>query len=301
MNKIPVGQTISGAYEFAFAGFLSVLGITWFPYLVLLAFAAAVVFALEPGLPGHILRGEFDVPLLIEIARIYGLIGLAALVVRAMVTVGLQKKVLGTLEGPTFFYFSLGSPVWILLGAYILVIIALIFILALTACVVGAIAFAAIHYVANFGYAIAVVAGIVGLCWYIYACVRLTFFLPAVVVAEGHLGLVRSWELGSGNFWRIFAVLFVVFVPVAIGLGMLQRAVLAPLVLPPHFADELRNMTPEHIGTFYMSIAKAFLQQMHQALPFVIVFNVIQSIIFLGLGNGAIGKAYLAVTRKGAD
>ncbi len=32
MNKLPVGETISGAYGFAFAGFLSVLGITDLPH-----------------------------------------------------------------------------------------------------------------------------------------------------------------------------------------------------------------------------------------------------------------------------
>ena len=50
-------------------------------------------------------------------------------------------------------------------------------------------------------------AGIVAVLWYIYAAVRLVFFLPAVVVAEEQIGLGRSWALGRGNFWRIIIVI----------------------------------------------------------------------------------------------
>lgn len=299
MRKIPIGETISGAYSFAFAGFLSVLGIAWFPHLVLLAFAGALIYGLDPGLPGEVLRGEFNPGMLFSVLRIYGLLSLATMLVQAIVTVGLQKKALGKLEGPTFFYFTLGTPVWLLLATYILSVVAIIFVFVLTAGVVAAIAVAASHYVAQFGNAIAAVAIIAGVCWYIYFVVRLTFFLPSVVVAEEQIGLVRAWELGAGNFWRIVLVFIVVFLPVSIGFGMIRNAVLAPLVIPGDLAGRFHpGMSMDDIMHTYAGFGKAFMQDLYRAGPFVLVLAVIESIVFLGLGNGAVAAAYRGVTGK---
>lgn len=300
MGKIPVGETISGAYGFAFAGFLTVLGTVWFPFLVFLAFCAGVVFLVAPDLPGHIIRGEFDLPVLYSVMRIAGLITLASWIVRAMVIVGLQERALGRVTGPTFFYFSLGAPVWRMIGATFLAVLALIFIGLLTTGVTVALGIAAYKYVAHFGTAIAVVLGIIAACWFIYAVVRLVYFLPAVVVAEERIGLGRSWELGGGNFWRIVAVSFVVFVPVAIGFGIVQNAIVGPFILPHDFSQHLKaGATPGEIAQAYEDVLKAFLQQIHTVLPFFIVFSVVRDLVFLGLGNGAIAKAYLGVTGKG--
>ena len=38
---------------------------------------------------------------------------------------------------------------------------------------------------------------------------------------------------------------------------------------------------------------------MRAALPVILALGVIQHLIFLGLGNGAVGKAYLGATGKG--
>jgi hypothetical protein len=300
MQKIPVGETISAAYSFAFAGFLSVLGTLWLPYVVLAAFSAGVVLLLAPDLPGHLMRGELDDSVMFGIGRVAGLIGLASIVVSAMVTVGLQERALGRVEGPTFFYFSLGAPVWRMIGAILLLILVLILILGLLVGATVAVSIAAIHFVPHVGTAIAVIAGIVAACWYIYAVVRLSFFLPAVVVAEGQIGLGRSWELGAGNFWRIFAVMFVVFVPVAIGFGIVQNAVIGPFMPvdfhAPHFHS---GMSPDEIRDAYVAFAKSMLMQFRNAWPFLIVLGIIREVVNRGLGNGAIGKAYRFVTEGG--
>jgi hypothetical protein len=298
MHKIPVGETISGAYGFAFAGFLSVLGTVWFPYLIFVAFSAGAIYLIAPDLPGHVMRGEFDATTLFSVYRVGGLIWLASLVVRAMVTVGLQERALGRTEGPTFFFFSLGARVWLMIAAVFLAILSIIFIGILTVGVTAAACVAAVHYVPHFGRAIAVVLGIVASCWFIYAVVRLTFFLPAVVVAEERIGLGRSWELGGGNFWRIVAVLFVVIVPVAIGLAIVQNAVIGPFMVfrGPQFQFH-QGMTPGEVADMYGAIVKASLMQIRGVLPFFIVFTLVQELIYLGLGNGAVGKAYSAVSK----
>ena len=60
MHKIPVGETISGAYGFAFAGFLTVLGTVWFPYLLLLAIDGGAVYLIAPDLPAQLMHGNID-------------------------------------------------------------------------------------------------------------------------------------------------------------------------------------------------------------------------------------------------
>ncbi|HTW33787.1 MAG TPA: hypothetical protein VMD53_04145 [Rhizomicrobium sp.] len=299
MNKLPVGETISGAYGFAFADFLSVLGVAWLPHVIYVLLIVGIVYGLAPELPGQVMRGEFDISMLYTLRRIGGLIWLVGLVIQSMVTVGLQKKALGEMPGPTFFYFSLGAPVWRMIGATFLAILAYIFIVVLTVGVTVALALAATKFVAHFGAAIAVILGIVASFWLIYTAVRLFFFLPAVVVAEEQIGLVRSWELGGGNFWRIFAVVFVVFVPVAIGFGIIENALIGPF-LPADLMTHLHpGMTADQLGNFYMLIVKETFQSMRGALPLIVALVVIRSIVFLGLGNGAVAKGYLGVTDKG--
>jgi uncharacterized protein YjeT (DUF2065 family) len=297
MHKLPVGETISGAYGFAFADFLSVLGIAWLPHVIYVLLIAGIIYGLAPELPGQVMRGDIDYSTLYALRRIGGLIWLVGIVVQSMVTVGLQKKALGEMPGPTFFYFSLGAPVWRMIGAAFLAILSYILIVALTVAATVALVLAAIKFVAHFGIAIGVIVGIIASCWLIYAAVRLFFFLPAVVVAEGQIGLIRSWEMGGGNFWRIFAVCFVVFVPVAIGFGILQNILIGPFLPPDLFTHFHPNMTPTELSDFYLSIVKGLLRAMRVALPLIIVFGLIRSIVFLGLGNGAVAKGYLGVSK----
>src|SRR5271170_6653165 len=230
MRKIPVGETISAAYHFAFAEFLTVLGTVWLPYLVFVALCTGLVFALVPGLPGHIMHEDYDTAFF-EIARIGGLIWLASIILRAMVTVGLQERVLGRAQGPAIFYFSLGAAVWRMIAASILVILLLILLLVLLSVVTGIFYYVVATFIPHVGIAIGVVGIIAAVCWYIYAIFRFSFFLPAVVVAENEIGIGRSWQLGGGNFWRIIAVIFVALVPVSIGFAIVQNAVVGPMMM----------------------------------------------------------------------
>jgi len=299
MNKLPVGETISGAYGFAFADFLSVLGIAWLPHVIYVLIIAGIIYGLAPELPGQLMRGEFDASIFYTIRRIAGLIWLVGIVVQAMVTVGLQKKALGEMPGPTFFYFSLAAPVWRMIGATFLAILAWIFILILTIGAAVVLGILGAKFAPHFSIAISVIVGIIASCWVIYAAVRLFFFLPAVVVAEEQIGLVRAWELGGGNFWRIFAVIFVVFVPVLIGFGIVENALVGPF-LPVDFMTHFHpGMTPDQLNDFYMSFAKEMIRSMRGALPLLAAIAIIRSIVFLGLGNGAVAKGYLGVTGKG--
>ncbi|MGB8365047.1 MAG: hypothetical protein ACLQUZ_16900 [Rhizomicrobium sp.] len=302
MDRIPVAKTISGAYGFAFGNILSVLGIIWFPYVILAAIAAGAVFGLAPGLLGDIMHGEIGPPLFFAIARVAGVIWLASIVIHAMVMVGLQQKALGRHEGNSFFFFSLDAPVWRMIGAMFLAFLVLLLIFALTAAAAAAASFAAVKFVPHGGNAIAAVAVIAAVLWCIYASVRLTFLLPAVVVAEERIGLGRSWELGGGNFWRMVAVFLAVFVPAAIGLGIVSQALIGPFIaFPPDFASHFgQHMTPEEIGNAYATFFISMSKQMVAAWPVFLIIQAIETVIYQGLGNGMIANAYLGVTSSGS-
>jgi hypothetical protein len=299
MHKIPVGETISGAYGFAFAGFLTVLGTVWFPFLVLGAVDAGLMKLIAPDLFDQIRHGNFDTTLMLDIRRIQWVSWIFSLIIQSMIAVGLQERALGRVQGPTFFYFSLGGSVWRMVGAMFLLIVSIIVIVALSIAAAVAVSIVAINHIPHYGPVVAAVMSIVTSCWVIYACVRLSFFLPAVVVAEGHIGLGRSWELGGGNFWRIFVIYFAIIVPVAIGFYILWASLVGPL-LPWDLLSHIRpGMTATEIQQLDLDILKRLFQELRGAWPVVLALFVIQQLIFIGLHNGAIGKAYLAVADKG--
>jgi hypothetical protein len=294
MNKIPVGETISGAYSFAFTKILSVLGIFWLPYVLFAAIVAAAVHFLAPDLPNQIMHGPWDMSLAMNFRRISGIVFLFGIVASAMVTVGLQRKALGLHPGPVFFYFSLGAPVWLLIGAFILAILVIILVVAITVGICMAIWFGA----ASIGSPAAVaavraIAIVAGVCWIIYLEVRLLFFLPAVVVAENTIGLGRSWTLAGGNFWRIIAVWIVVFLPVAIGFGMVSNALIGPFL--PNF-DFLKHQPADP-----QMFINTLMQQFRVLGPVYLVFAFVERVVFWGLGNGAIATAYRHVVGTPAE
>jgi hypothetical protein len=288
MNKIPVGETISRAYSFAFSDLLSIFGVMWFPYLLFFAICAGLVLLAVPELPRMISQQQFDPMAFVGLVRIGGLIGLMAFIVGAMVTVGVQRKAQGLHPGAVYFYFSLGAPVWRMLGAFFLAVLLIILSTAISAGLCVAIWFAAGSYAPAFEWPVRVVAIVVAVLWYFYMTVRLMFFLPAVVVAEERIGLGRSWELGGGNFWRIFVVWIAVFFPVIIGFSMISQAVFGS-VIP--FGAFHPNMTPQEI-------LRIVLPQLLAMGPFIVLFQLIERIVLTGLANGAIANAYLAVVPK---
>jgi hypothetical protein len=264
-----------------------------------LAIYVGIVMLSAPDLPGHLMGGEIDDSVLPQLQLINNIALLPSLIVGAMITVGLQERALGRVQGPTFFYFSLGASVWRMVGALILLVLLLLLIFVLLACVAGAFIYASVHFIPHFGIAIGVIAGIAAFCWYIYAIVRFMFFLPAVVVAEGRIGIERAWELGRGNFWRIFAVMFVTIVPAVIAFYIVLGAVFAPAFMSLHLPQIHPNISADEMKEFYLSFARSILQQFGHAWPFVIVLGFIWTAIIRGLGNGAIAKAYLAVAEGG--
>lgn len=299
MSKIPVGETISHAYGFGFKRFLSVLGVTWFPYLVTVVACIGLAYLAAPDLFRQLSHGQFDQNVLL--ANLPHLLGVASLtwilffITSCMVRVGLLRLALGLHPGPVFVFFSLGSEVWMMVGAMFLVALVSILVGLLTAAAVGAIVFGTqMIHVAAAARGIAAVAVIVGVFWFIYFYVRLAFFVPAVVVAEKEVGLGRAWTLGGGNFWRIVLVVVAVFFPVAIGFSMVESAITGPFMLQTDIFQHPDQLTPQ-------ILTKALAHYLALLGPLYFLLAFIRTILFAGLGAGVVGSAYRGVVPAAAE
>ena len=285
MPKIPVGQTVESAYRFAFKQFFAVLGIMWFPYLAVIAVAGGLTVAMLPGLLRATEAGTLPLSAIPGLVGLGVLVALGLFVAGAMVRVGLMRRALGMQTGWVFIYFSFAAPVWRMLGAMILAALVLLGIALASAAAVG-IVWGISH--ALMGEAISgVLTGIaaaVAAPFFVYAAVRLVFFLPAVVVAEEQIGLGRAWALGGGNFWRIVVVILAVFIPVMILFGaigaMLGTSIFAPAMEPATFHDAIRQMS----------------ERLASAInPLTILFEIAYITVLTGISTGAIAGAYRAI------
>lgn len=292
MRKIPVGDTISKAYGFAFSNFLSIIGIAWLPYLTVGIIAAGLVLLVAPDLPRELMQGDFDPFAMLSVVRIFSLLAVLLFIAGCMVIVGIQRKALGRHPAPVFAYFSLGAPVWRMAAAFFLAWLVIVFIGAVTAAVTVALWFAVWRLDSPYLEIVRGLAIVAAACWFIYMSVRLTFLLPVVVVAEDRIGLGRAWELGGGNFWRMLAVMIAVFVPAAIAFGILESALFGvSLVMPWHLRPE---MDVQELG-------RMILRQYGTLSLLAIIFGVVERIFFIGLGNGMIASAYLALVQPASD
>ena len=283
-GKVPVERAITDGYGFLFRNFFSLLGTIWLPYLVFLLLSAGLVWLITPDLPRMLMAQDFDVPFVMRLVRLGLLVAVLGFITGCMVTVGVQRKALGLHPRPVWYYFSLGGQVWRLAGALFLAAIAIFLISLVTGCVC-----AAIWYVADSlggaGRLIRVLDVCAAGAFLIYVMVRLLFFLPAVVVAEGGIGLERAWILGGHNFWRILIVSIAILVPVFLVFHFLAVALLGPAARLP--------MGPEITAR---EILRAIVLNYGAVGPFVIALQILERIVFLGAMNGAVASAYFAVS-----
>ena len=269
------------------------LGVTWFPYVVLSAVCCGLAYLAAPELIRELAHGKFDQNLLManlpHLLGIFSLVWILVFITSCMIRVGLLRLALGEHPGPVFFFFSLGAEVWMMVGAFFLAALIIVLVAILTVAAVIAVWFGAgtisVPAAVN---AIRAVAIIAGALWFVYFYVRLIFFLPAVVVAEKEIGLGRAWTLGGGNFWRIVVVAIAVFFPVAIGYSMVQAAITGPFFYHMDFLKDPHQFTPQ-------DFTKLIAQQLSSVGPVYLLLLFIRTILFEGLGAGLVGSAYRGV------
>ena len=218
MTKIPVGKTIAHAYKFTFQNFLTIISVMW-PAWVLIV---GIMFLLRGDLAAltHAsatrdfsqLRGHWG-PLLLAY--------LVILVLLFMQIAGLTRLSLGLPMPSRYYYFSLGKPVWRLIGAVLLTIIAIAAVLiayVLVIFVLGLVTRIFLHDQSSvLAKAIlgllAALAFLAGYCGVIFMTARFFFLLTPVVVAEETINIGRAWLLTNRNFWRMFLIILSILLP----------------------------------------------------------------------------------------
>ena len=285
-GKLPVERTISDAYRFAFARFLSILGTIWLPYSIFALIIFALVRLMAPDLPQMIARGDFDLAAGMSLLRLVVLVSMFGFIVGAMVTVDLQRKAMGTHTGRPYVYFSLAAPVWRMAGALFLAGV-VVFVVALIAGVVCLAIWWAAGSLGAAGALIRVVAVLATIAFVIYVMLRLAFFLPAVVVAENSIGIERAWILGGHNFWRILIVAIAIVLPVVIVFHLLSWTLFSPLL----------SWNGLHGQSGIRELLHAGLMQLGPKTWLLLFFQILERILLVGLINGAVASAYLAVSR----
>jgi hypothetical protein len=299
MKKIPVGATIARAYRFAFGDFFRILGVLW-PAMLLM------------WLPSFLMRQQMMTLSMQMAARDYSglrevwplllLFYVIAFILIFMQVIGIAQLALDRHKGPVWFYFSLGQPVWRLIGSFLLLIVAIIvgwLAVVLGMIIIGFVLGLIAKLVNNsiFGTGTAILTGLAGIvlwCGYFYSLVRLTFLLTPVVAAEEEgFALARSWTLGKGNFWRMFAVLLAVFLPFLIlEFVFLFEFMFKGVPFPPLHASAAQTAAYQAaINARSMETMNALVHYWYVTYPLFIAIMV----VFYGSAVGAQCFAYRAL------
>lgn len=303
--KIPFERTIAGAYRFVFANIVSIVGIGWFPFLLVGLSAIGLVYAILPQFNELLVTGQDKwsqaqlVPAVFSMSGAIFLIVILLILATAMVNVGIMRKALGQHPGPVFVFFSLGSQVWRMIGAYFLLMLLAWGVLLAFVIGIGCVSYLLSRISPTVQVLGTTLLAGASFIWGIYAAVRVQFFLPAIVVAENHIGIRRSWNLGRGNFWRILGILLLVTLPAYFALStiissMMQMALGAQLLpmsgWPPDPAHPA--MTAEELQHYFTTLLGA----LRSIWPYMAVVELLYVIVVTGLTAGAIANAYNLVT-----
>jgi hypothetical protein len=295
--KIPFERTIAAAYRFVASNFVSVLGIGWFPFLVLVLIGAALLRSVMPRLELVLQIGQEKWSpdqagqILAPIVGAGFVFAVTVILAAAMVIVGMMRKALGQHPAPIYFFFSFGSQVWRMIGAYVLLLLLLWAVTIGVAIGIGIVSAVLSKALPAAQVPVTVLLPCVAVLWGIYAIVRLQFFLPAVVVAENHIGLRRSWQLGRGNFWRIIGIVIVIILPIGIVHSILTNI----LLQTPMTVNPATMMTPEQVRAYFAATMNAA----GRVWPLLVLIEMLYMVIVTGLAAGAIANAYNYVAGTG--
>jgi membrane-anchored glycerophosphoryl diester phosphodiesterase (GDPDase) len=178
--------------------------------------------------------------------------------------------------------------VWRLIGSHVLVMLLAWGAMALIGGSIAAISFGLSKVSQGAQVTATVILVILAYLWFIYAAVRLVFFIPAVVVAENHIGIRRAWHLGKGNFWRIVGIYLVVTLP----LGMAVNTVASSLLQMAMGQDGMVMTNPADAQKLFLVMFHA----LGRIWPYYLVLQFIAMVLQAGLLSGAIANAYSLVT-----
>lgn len=249
MQKIPIGQAIAFGYGFLLSNPGTVARLTWLPllfaglvtYLGMAAYFDGSIAYEQTENVASLARGGFV--LLVAIAL--------SLFFYAMIAVALTREALGLRAGKPMATFAIGRDEWNMFRAYGRYMLALVAV-GIVSGIGGGLVAGILTVVLGFGEGDAraayVVAGfaVLILLPIAYYGARMWLLLPSVVLLE-NAGVRRAYDLLKGNFWRAFAVLIVLTLPVIV-LQLIVAELIqggAPPGTPESTADTVRVLQDE--------------------------------------------------------
>lgn len=296
MKKIPVGATIAQAFGFVVRNVLNILGIMIIPMVVMWIPS----FAMRPQLTAISARmAARDYSGMAHLWAILLPFYVVGFVLMAMQFIGIAELALDTKKAPRWFYFSLGAPVWRLAGSFLFLILVIVLgwlAAVLVNVVLGAAVKAALGgnmagWALALTGALVLVGSVVIWCAYLYSLVRLGFLLiPVIAAREPGFGVARGWALGRGNFWRMFAIAVVNWLPLVIleivlVVTVMFRGVSFP---PPHASAQQAAAFQTATQANVASLMNGLYAYWYITLPLFAVLMV----LFYGFGVGAQVFAY---------
>ena len=224
MRRIAVVATVRDAYIFTLTQLGSVIGLIWVA-MVMLTVARFFVFhrfydafsefltGANPALMGPVL--------LMMLAYL-----VAALLLYAVMLVGVVQLALGTRAAPSLIHFAFGALEWRMFRAFfafvgLMMLVSMTILLAVDAVVAFVPGAKPDQAIGNVMALAMVATGMV-------LAARFLLLLPALSVLETGPALRRAWALSAGNFWPLVGVLIGLFLPlflvlVLIDAGMGER------------------------------------------------------------------------------
>lgn len=225
MRRISVVATIRDAYIFTLTQLGSVIGLIWVSMVMITVARFFTFYRFYNEFGDFMASGNaarMGPILLMMVAYL-----VAALLLYAVMLVGVVQLASGTRAAPSFVHFAFGALEWRLFRAFFaffgLMMLAgmsvLLAVDAILALVPGA--------KSNMG-TLGNVMALAMICASFVLSARFLLLLPAIAVHETGPALRRAWALSAGNFWPLVGVLLGLFLPllavfVLIDVGMGER------------------------------------------------------------------------------
>lgn len=231
MTKIPVKETIVEAYRYTFGHIGKIIAMIWLPQILL---TVGGYYALKPYLlfaAGNPDGAEVlqNGPMLLTLYAYF----FAAVILSAWIWSIIVKELLAPTKSVSYMAFLHPGPLHRVIGAFF-AILGLFLVSAIILGLIGA-TLSGLHS------SLAEMALIVVWCAVVfYFGLRLGYQITPVALAEGKLGLARSWQLTAGNFWRIAAIALATLLP----LGLISEIGQIAIMGPGHFAQMFGNFDP---------------------------------------------------------
>ena len=318
-DKVAVGEAVQAGYRFGFSS--DAVGMAWLPCLLALAVTTAIPLIAFSGMatPASMTLLTPDAAKVANLAMMLMPANvLFNTIFTAMAEVGVLSVALNKREAAGAF-FSFGPTVLKLIAAELLVLLATwAFIAVLWAVFIAASyavgldlplpgapladwltfplrKFFACGVARSLCPATPVLIGLIvfaalEFCALMYVSVRLSFFLPAVVVFENRISIGRAWTLARGQFWRILVVSLGVAIPLMIGVGIIE------IFIPKIFANGIAGAG----GATGARATILALRGFPAILIALSVLSLIKRVLSVGFDCGAQAHAYLQTTMADA-